>query len=75
MTVRRNAETDVTTGGPLKPKPGEWATVHLSELLSNQKRLPLAEVAGGWPTQAWFWLEWGSSELDREIQGETKRSQ
>ena len=46
MTVRRNAETDVTTGGPLKPKPGEWATVHLSELLSNQKRLPLAEVAG-----------------------------
>jgi hypothetical protein len=32
---------------PLKPKPRlEWATVYLSELLSNQKRLPLAEVAG-----------------------------
>ncbi len=34
-----------------------------------------AAEAGGWPTQAWFWLEWGSSELDREIQGQTKGSQ
>jgi hypothetical protein len=32
---------------------------HLSELLSNQKRLALAEDE--WPTQAWFWLEWGCS--------------
>ena len=21
----------------------------------------LGTLRGGWPTQAWFWLEWGSS--------------
>jgi hypothetical protein len=32
---------------PTQAKTGlECATQHLSELLSNQKRLPLAEVAG-----------------------------
>jgi len=32
---------------PTQAKTGlEWATVHLSVLLTNRKRLPLAEVAG-----------------------------
>jgi hypothetical protein len=27
---------------------------------SHEMTLP-AVAGGGWPTQAWFWLEWGSS--------------
>jgi hypothetical protein len=60
--------TEIWAGGPLKPGFGLGGDVH-------QKRLPLAEVAGGRPAQAWFWLEWGSSELDRETWKQTERSQ
>src|SRR4029077_473714 len=34
-----------------------------AQTLSEQK-LPWSDL-GGWPIQAWFWLEWGSSEQDR----------
>jgi predicted ATP-binding protein involved in virulence len=27
-----------------------------------------AKIAGGWPSQARFWLEWGSSELDEKFE-------
>jgi hypothetical protein len=49
------------TGGPLKPAFGLSGAV----LLLDRVFLPLFRVLvssiGGWPIQAGFWLEWGSS--------------
>jgi len=55
--------------------PGKSGAVHQIDVYWKFQRAGITrEVIGGWPTQALFWLEWGSSITEGSLPASRSRS-